>query len=196
MQVKVAGRDHANERMKPVDSTGEAEEPMPKSLDGLFHTLESPLLLYAMQLVSSNEVAQDLVQEAFLRLHARFGEVKRPRPWLYRTVHNLAMNHHRRLARERPAEDDREGEKDDNLASTELMPDERLERLEAIGLAWLQIEQLENREREVLLLRFEEELSYRQISERTGLTISHVGYLLHQSLKVISGELEKMGIMR
>jgi RNA polymerase sigma-70 factor (ECF subfamily) len=151
-----------------------------------------------MRLVTSNEVAQDLVQDAFLRLHTRFGEVERPRPWLYRTVHNLAMNHHRRRRHERAAgeTDVGKGQPEDGEASTDLMPDEHLERLEAIGLARLQIERLEAREREVLLLRFEEDLSYRQISERTGLTISHVGYLLHQTLKAISGELEKAGILR
>ncbi len=175
---------------------GKEGETMPQTLDGLFLALESPLLLYAIQLVRSSEVAQDLVQEAFFRLHSRFEEVERPRPWLYRTVHNLAMNHHRRRTRERPAEGDREESREETLASTDLMPDERLERLEAVGLARLQIEQLEEREREVLLLRFEEELSYRQISERTGLTISHVGYLLHQSLKAISEELEKAGILQ
>jgi len=168
----------------------------PLSLDSLFQTLESPLLVYAMGLVRSDEMAQDLVQEAFLRLHARFHEVESPRPWLYRTVHNLAMNHHRRRVREQPVELAREGDTDAALASTKLMPDEQLERIEAIGLARLQIERLPEREREVLLLRFEEDLSYRQISERTGLTISNVGYLLHHSLKAISGELEKAGILR
>ena len=64
--------------------------------------LETPLLLYAIKLVQKNEVAEDVVQEAFLRLHNRFAEISYPKAWLYRTVHNLAMSHHRRKGREVP----------------------------------------------------------------------------------------------
>ena len=40
-------------------------------------------------------VAEDVVQEAFMKLHAQFEQVDKPRPWLYRTVHNLALNRRR-----------------------------------------------------------------------------------------------------
>ncbi len=41
------------------------------------------------------------------------------------------------------------------------------------------------RQREVIRLKIEGGLSYREISELTGLSISHVGYLLHTGLKSI-----------
>ena len=44
-------------------------------------------------------VAEDIVQEAFMRLHAQFDEVREPRRWLYRTVHNLALNHRRQAGK-------------------------------------------------------------------------------------------------
>jgi len=69
--------------------------PEAAELEQLFRDLESPLHGYALKLVQRPDTAQDLVQEAFMRLHARFREVRQPRLWLYRTVHNLAMNHHR-----------------------------------------------------------------------------------------------------
>src|SRR5436309_15068142 len=66
-----------------------------ETIEELFVALESPLLAYAMRLVGRLEVAEDIVQEAFMRLHAQFEDVREPKKWLYRTVHNLALNHRR-----------------------------------------------------------------------------------------------------
>src|SRR6476646_6547784 len=67
-----------------------------ETIEELFAALESPLLSYAMRLVADLEAAEDVVQESFMKLHAQFNEVREPRRWLYRTVHNLALNHQRR----------------------------------------------------------------------------------------------------
>jgi DNA-directed RNA polymerase specialized sigma24 family protein len=48
--------------------------------------------------------AEDLVQEAFMKLQAQFKEVREPRRWLYRTVHNLALNHQRQARKIVPLE--------------------------------------------------------------------------------------------
>ena len=44
-------------------------------------------------------------------------------------------------------------------------------------------------------LKFNEELSYKEISARTGLNIGHVGYLLHHALKAIADELARNGVV-
>src|SRR5712671_3366209 len=72
-----------------------AEPPGWPTIEELFAALESPLLSYALRLVGQLSVAEDLVQEAFMRLHAQFDEVREPKRWLYRTVHNLALNQRR-----------------------------------------------------------------------------------------------------
>src|SRR6187397_2834774 len=72
------------------------EPPRAETIEALFAALESPLLSYALRLVADRGAAEDIVQEAFMKLHAQFNEVHEPRRWLYRTVHNLALNHQRR----------------------------------------------------------------------------------------------------
>src|SRR5215468_8294656 len=67
-----------------------------ETIEQLFTALESPLLSYALRLVQERGLAEDIVQEAFMKLHADFDKVREPRRWLYRTVHNLALNHRRR----------------------------------------------------------------------------------------------------
>src|SRR5213594_1792859 len=79
--------------MQPDEAS--AEPPGWETIEELFAALESPLLSYALRLVGELGVAEDMVQEAFMRLQAQFDQVREPRRWLYRTVHNLAVNHRR-----------------------------------------------------------------------------------------------------
>src|SRR3984893_17779741 len=76
-----------------------AEPPGCETIEELFSALESPLLSYALRLVGQLSAAEDMVQEAFMKLHAHFDQVNEPRRWLYRTVHNLSLNHRRDAAK-------------------------------------------------------------------------------------------------
>src|SRR2546427_8192282 len=83
--------------MQPDEAS--MEPPGWETIEELFAALESPLLSYALRLVGQLSVAEDMVQEAFMKLHAQFKEVNEPRRWLYRTVHNLSLNHRRAAAK-------------------------------------------------------------------------------------------------
>jgi RNA polymerase sigma-70 factor (ECF subfamily) len=168
-----------------------------ETIEELFAALESPLLGYAVRLAGESSVAEDLVQEAFMKLQAQFDDVREPRKWLYRTVHNLALNHRRDNAKIVPLE---QTTADGAPATAEAadprpLPDEQIARLEGIGLVRLSVETLDARSRELIRLKFDEGLSYKTISARTGLTIGHVGYLLHHALKAVADELAKNGVV-
>ena len=60
----------------------------------------------------------------------------------------------------------------------------------------LGMDALDERSREVVRMKFTENLSYKEISVRTGLKIGHVGYLLHHALKAMAEELSKNGVVR
>lgn len=174
------------------DDAGPKAAP-PGSIEQLYDALESALLLYAQKLVNYDaETAQDIVQEAFMRLHPVYDSVRQPQPWLYRTVHNLAMNHLRagnRIVPLRPVE---EGAPE--TPDVQPLPDEHLERMEAIGQTRLCLNELDGRHRELVRLKFEEGLSYKEISERTNLSMSNVGYLLHHAMKELAEALERAGV--
>src|SRR5512137_3050180 len=115
------------------------ELPRWETITELFAALESPLLSYALRLAGDAAVAEDLVQDAFMKLHAQFDEVREPRRWLYRTVHNLALNHRRDSAKTislSPA-DPRESQVPQETHETAVtddapLPDEQIARLESI----------------------------------------------------------------
>jgi RNA polymerase sigma-70 factor (ECF subfamily) len=161
----------------------------------VFEALESPLLAYAVRLLKDKSLAEDVVQEAFMKLQPLFKEVRQPRAWLYRSVHNLALNHLRQSAKfvVLPSAGQEEGGPE--LADPHLLPDEAISRLEGISLVRVTVEGLDERARELVRLKFEEDLSYKEISERTGLTVSHVGYLLHHAVKEVGGALAKIGLI-
>lgn len=72
-----------------------AEPPGAETIETLFAALESPLLAYALRLTGERGAAEDLVQDAFMKLRVQFAEVREPRRWLYRAIHNAALNHRR-----------------------------------------------------------------------------------------------------
>ena len=167
--------------------------PARETIEELFAALESPLLSYALRLAGDLSIAEDIVQEAFMKLHAQFDEVREPRRWLYRTAHNLALNHRRAAGKIIPL--DAKTEHDSDPGDPHPPPDEQIAHWEGIGLVRLSLESLDERSREVVRLKFAENLSYKEISARTGLKTGHVGYLLHQALKSMAGELAKNGIV-
>jgi len=170
-----------------------------ESIEAAFAALESPLLSYALRWVQARPTAEDIVQEAFMKLHVQFNEVREPRRWLYRTVHNLALNYLRKNDRivllDPTPPDDRAGSASPEIPDPDPLPDEQIVRWEGVGLVRLSLEALDERSREVVRLKFDEDLSYKEISERTGLTTGHVGYLLHHALKSLAEELARSGLV-
>ena len=158
------------------------------TLRQVFESEESPLLRFAFGLVGQRETAEDLVQEAFLKLHNHWNEVHQPRPWLFRSVRNLALNHIRDHKRESPIDDSHEPPADSP------QPDAQLGRLEAIGSLQLLISELDPAERQLIALKYRDNLKYEQISQQTGLSVSNVGYKLHHTLKSLADALRRLGI--
>jgi RNA polymerase sigma-70 factor (ECF subfamily) len=174
-----------------------ADPTRPETLEGLFAALESPLLSHALRYTGERALAEDVVQEAFMKLHAQFESVAQPRPWLYRTVHNLALNRRRDAGKtvslEKISEDENSSAADP--ADPALLPDEQIIRLEGIGLVRISLDALDERSRELVRLKFTDELSYKDIAARTGLTAGNVGFILHHALKTIAAELAKTGVV-
>ncbi len=184
------------ERTHPAapPSVARAEVPLPVShpparptLPALFEAEESGILRFAISLVRRRTVAEELVQEAFLRLHQSWAEVENPKAWLYRTVRNLALNH----LRDHPAE----AELQEDLVPHEAsLPADVLGRDEAVGTVRLLLAEMPLVDRDLVRLKYLEGLRYEEISRRTGLSVGNVGYRLHHVLKGLAESLRRAGI--
>ena len=159
----------------------------PATLTALFEAEEGPLLSFALGLVGRRSVAEDLVQEAFLRLHQVWSDVENPRAWLYRSLRNLALNHlrdHRRETELPETEPPAEGE----------IPLDEMGRKEAVGVVRMLLSELSPEDGELIRLKYAEDLKYHEIGQRTGLNTGTVGYRLHHLLKGLADSLRRAGV--
>lgn len=263
----------------PIESsTGESSTGDPGSIESshpvgqrdlclrqLFDSLETPLLRYAFSMLRRREVAEEIVQEVFMKLHVHWETVENPQAWLYRSVRNGVLGYLRKnkaelppgsaaqllveqlasdgttaaesFANSRPSNhehrsnhsalgNDAEGEtasseshqgsetmshpsaaKDSAsgksspvavLAMASLQPQQCpqaiSQRIEACELLREAIDQLEAKDQEIVRLKYFEGMKYREISERTGLSIGNVGYRLHNILTSLANRLRPLGI--
>ncbi len=157
----------------------------------LFDSEESSLLRFAFSLTGRRAVAEEIVQEVFMQLHAKWAEVQEPRAWLYRSVRNQAFHYLRRSRHEQIGSD---AEDSILTETTTATPDELMARTETVAELRQLIGQLPEKDRRLIQLKYFEDLKYRDISEKTGLTISNVGFRLHQVLRKLAAAMLSTGV--
>lgn len=148
---------------------------------------EGPLVLYASRLLGDPERARDVVQDAFLKLCSQDARELDGRlaEWLYTVCRNQALDV---MRKERRMSLIGEGLADE-LAGPDAPCGEALERREDAARALEFLEGLPANQREVIRLKFQHEFSYKEISGITGLSVSHVGVLIHHGIKALRAKL-------
>ena len=158
----------------------------------LFELFYEPVYRYARSLIGSQAEAEDLAQEAFLRLYTSLQEgqaIGNARSWVFRVAHNLAIDHLRRashLEQAVPEVWQMSEERPDVAPNAEqrMIEQERRQRLRRAMM------RLSPQERYCLDLRAEG-LSYREIAEVLGVSVSSVNTFLSRGIKKIAGELHE-----
>lgn len=149
---------------------------------------QMPLLRYAARLMNNATLAQDAVQNAWVKLSSRVPPVEEPtdevRNWLYTVVHNESVDIIRSEERRRKLHESFSAEQD-----TTCMPDTGLDEREELVLSCLPA--LSPLQRQVVLLRLQQGLSYEDIAQIVGEKASYVGNLLHHAVKILSEEVKR-----
>ena len=136
---------------------------------------ESSLIRHARWILSDLESAREVVQETFLRLckedPARVeGHLAQ---WLFTVCRNLAFDARKKEARMTP------------LGDTEIAVAPDLDDRRAVSQILQVVETLPKNQREVIYLKFQCDLSYKEISEVTKLSVTNVGFLIHSAVRAI-----------
>lgn len=147
---------------------------------------EGPLVQYATRLLGDADAARDVVQDAFLRLceQDRSAVEGHLAPWLYRVCRNRAMD---ALRRRRVTPKTNSAVLDGRAEGTSppSNPDAAAEERDAATVAVAALSTLPEAQQEVLRLKLRHGLAYREIAEVTGLTVNHVGVLIHEGMKTL-----------
>lgn len=146
----------------------------------------------AIGLVGNREDALDLSQEAFVRAYRNMNRFN-PKwgffPWFYQILKNLCINHLRRQRAERGRfiEQAKAHEAPSGRGDC-FAPDVVAERNETKDRVWAAIGRLDDKHREIIILRHFQHLSYKQIAQtlfcNKGTVMSRL-YYAHKKLKDI-----------
>lgn len=149
---------------------------------------EGPLLLYARRLTGDGERARDVVQDTFLKLCRQGRADVQPRlaEWLYTVCRNAAIDVRRKERVMKVVPTDGQVAATANDAGPEAQASGKEQRQRLLG----HLEELPPKQQEVLRLKFQGGLPYREISRVTGESISNVGVLLHVGLKSLRAKLQ------
>jgi RNA polymerase sigma-70 factor (ECF subfamily) len=142
---------------------------------------ERPLVGYAYGFLRDWDRARDVVQDTFIRLCQQDQAKVRDalKTWLYTVCRNRALDVLRKEARMVEMDE----QKLLHVPSEKPSPAQAFDSQEVRQKLDEALERLTPHQREVIVLKFQQGLSYEEISRVTGLSSGNVGFLLHHGLK-------------
>lgn len=168
------------------------------ALSQLISRYQNRLYRYLLRIVRQPSEAEDLFQQTWLRVVEKiraFDPNRSFEAWLFTLARNLTIDHLRRVRPEsldEPVSDGASSESaTDRLTSREPAPSDRVfasERTNQIASAMAELPVMY---REVLALRFEEEMKIEEIAHVVGAPLSTVKTRLRRSLEQLRRSLER-----
>lgn len=168
----------------------------PGALERMIDRFEPALYAYAFGILQNTFDAQEVVQDAVLRAHRaltrQYDEARSAtlalRPWLFRTVRNLCLN--RRRSKTRALEQPLEAFDDGRIGPFVAEHGSDLERRQDQELLGRAMAALPVEARELIVLRFMEEMSYADIAKTVGGSEAALRGKVFRSLKLLREALE------
>jgi RNA polymerase sigma-70 factor (ECF subfamily) len=156
-----------------------------EAFEEIISTYSPRLRYFVLKLLGGCEAVEDIVQEVWLDVYRGLARLRRPdsfRAWLYRIARVRAARV-LRTSRPRCASlfDERLA---DTASESEQFTAEDAERIHAA------LDRLSTEHREVLLLRFIEDLSYDDIAQITGSRVGTVKSRIHHAKRLLRRQVE------
>lgn len=155
------------------------------ALDALMRAYQSPLYVYALRLVRAEDLAADIVQDVFVRVWETRASLRVDssiRAYLFRAVRNTALNATTRDAARLRRELESDAGQDIPAASpAELFEQEEFERavLDAVDT-------LPARRREIFMLVRNSDLTYAEVADMLGISLSAVKTQMRRAMATLS----------
>lgn len=157
----------------------------------LHHLLYPCLYLYAKRIVNDAEDADDMIQDLFIKLWDRksvIGKIGNVKSYFYTALRSVAINHLRGLKSQ--------DSKHQQMVLVDLQPsvediliagENSCEQRQVVKAA---LQKLPSKQREVIFLRFYDNLEYAQIVEITGIKYQSVVNHIHRAITILRNELK------
>lgn len=156
----------------------------------LHRQLYSSLYHYAKRIVIDQDDASDVIQELFVKLWDKrtiIGEIKHVKSYFYRALRSTAINHLRGIKMMESRNQyfslvDLELSKEDHMIANECISEQQ----QVVKMA---LQKLPVKQREIIYLRFYDNLDYTQIVEITGIKYQSVVNHIHRAITLLRAEL-------
>ena len=162
----------------------------------------APLFTFLLRMLGDRERAEDLAQEAFLRVvkaAPAWQERAKFKAWLYSIARNLCFDQarrdkHRRAESLDGAEEEGERTLLDTLASPDASPDRAAQSNQVRPLLLRALAALPDEQREVFVLREQAGLGFKEIAEVVGVNENTVKSRMRYALEGLRKRLEAAGV--
>jgi RNA polymerase sigma-70 factor (ECF subfamily) len=157
--------------------------PEKPSLREVFESDEAALLRFAFGMLGRREVAEDVVQDAFVQAYTKLDTFKQNSKfytWLYRIAFNVSISRRRRRRAELSVDEGRDATGDEPVDSgaSPTAPLEEAERRVQLQEA---MQRLTEEHRAIIVLRHMDEFSYEEIAEVLDISVGTVRSCLHRA---------------
>lgn len=147
------------------------------ALETLIHRYKDKIYTSIFMLVKDQYTAEDIFQDTFLKIiktirGGRYSEQGKFLPWAMRVAHNLCMDHFRKVRQSMPVTLSDGTDLAEILGATEDSASTRMEKRQTYETIRELIERLPEEQSEVIVLRIYADMSFKQISEITSVSIN------------------------
>jgi RNA polymerase sigma factor (sigma-70 family) len=148
-----------------------------RAFEGLVLKHKSKVYSTIYLIVKDSDIAQDILQDAFIKAvdvlrSGRYNEEGKFLPWILRIAHNMAIDHFRRDKRYPNTEFDDAAAAFNSLNFAEDSLETQTVKKETYEHLRSMIKRLPQQQREVLVMRHYEDMSFQEIADATGVSIN------------------------
>ena len=150
-----------------------------RAFDELLSRSQDKIFTYIMYVVKDEDLANDLFQETYLKVitkmqNGRYTDTGKFIWWVTRIAHNVIIDHYRTLKSSKIIEPGKDNDLT-NLNSISVLDSNRENELaneQVLRDVKRLVEALPETQREVVIMRFYQELSFKEIAEQTNVSIN------------------------
>lgn len=172
-----------------------------KAYEELMRKYEKKIFSFVIRMVRNEDVAVDLTQDFFFKIYTvmdKYNFEYKFSTWAYRICYNLVIDHIRKNQAQVDSLDDDSISPHDLFTSENISREDgfkNLAREETRDYVWQVVDQIPLKFRELILLRYIQDLKYEEIAEITSLPVGTVKNRIFKAKELLKQEMAKDGML-
>jgi len=172
-----------------------------KAFEELMRKYDKKIYSFVVRMVRNEDTAVDLTQDFFFKIYTvldKYNFEYKFSTWAYRICYNLVIDHIRKNQAQVDSLDDDSVSVRDMLESDNVSREDgfkALSREETRDYVWRIVDQIPLKFRELILLRYIQDLKYEEIADITSLPVGTVKNRIFKAKEILKQEMDKDGLL-